>query len=272
MQRLKPWPLLLLLCVAEAATTKTVNANGSEHAAEGTAPAEDPAESLAALDRRVEGLGPIRYGAIRTTARAGRRTVERWSFVQGRKGSFRVDYSGDTARQIAYNGRVLTDYVPALRAARQYDMPNLSVEGQTEVLTDVFKHVFVPGVRIGADAADMQWKWQHTGSQPEEDPLIAIGQDDKGGELTVWLHPKHRYLLRSELRVNSRFIVSVDGRDHVEVQPGVWFPTHVELVTTDSTGEVRVEFSLARWTAGTTPDDSIFTLSLDESVSIERYP
>ena len=271
MLRLKPWPLLLLLWSTEAAPSETVDPDG-EITSEASEAAEDPGEVLAALDRRVESLGPIRYGAIRTTERAGRRTVERWSFVQGRKGSFRVDYSGDTARQIAYNGRVLTDYVPALRAARQYDMPNLSTEGQTEVLTAVFKHVFVPGVRIGADAADMQWKWQHTESPPEEGPLVAVGQDDKGGELTASLHPTHHYLLRSELRVNDRFIVSVDGRDHVEVQPGVWFPTHVELVTTDSTGEVRVEFSLARWTAEATANDSMFTLSLDESVSIERYP
>ncbi len=273
MKNIYAWSLIILLIGSPEAIGQSSDPIETPPALNEDLRAQDPEAVLLSIDQRVDALGPLRYGAIRTTERAGARTVERWSFVQGQKGSFRVDYSGDTARQIAYNGRILTDYVPALRAARQYDMPELSEQGRQEILTAIGKHVFVPGVRVGVAAAQMTWQWDESAqAAPDAESLKAVGRDAQGGVLTVTLDAKKHHILRTDLRVNERFLVSVEGQDHVEVQPGVWFPTRVELITTDESGEVRVNFSLTRWTANVTTNDSMFSLSLDKSVSIEKYP
>lgn len=246
-------------------------------AAEPAGPAEpDPPTSpeslLAAIDARAEQLTPLRYGAVRVTHRLGSRVEERWRFVNRGDGAFRIDYSGDTVRQVICDGQVLWDYIPEARKARRLDLMALSAQERTRALSSVLQKVHVPGVRVGVEATDMTWSRVEPPPGTPTGAMVLEGRNETGGRILATLDADGTRLLGTEIWEGENFVVRVEARDHVEVLPGVWFPRRVETTAPAEGGEARVELHLSRIVAKGDLPDSLFEISIDSSVAVETLP
>ena len=228
---------------------------------------------LAGIDARVEALGPFRYGVVRSTEQKGARIEERWRFVSGGDGRFRIDYSGDTQRQIVCDGHILWDYIPSAKMARKIDLSAIGDEERRQMLGRVMQKTSIPGLRAGVAAAGMEWEYA-AGAVGGDEPIVVYGIDEKGGEITMTLDAQGRYLLRSEIRQDGRFVVSIDADQHTEAKTGsgVFFPGHVEMIAADDAGETRVSMKITQIVAGEEYPITLFQLQLDPSVSVETVP
>lgn len=233
---------------------------------------QDPAQVLASIDARAAALVTYRFGAQRITERKGTRVEERWRYVTTTGGRFRVDYSGDTQRQIVCDGHVMWDYIPAARKAQRTDLDAIEAMDRKRILGAVLEKVNVPGFRVGVGAAPMTWTWQAPPEGAVPGDLYVQGVDEKGGQISLVLAPEGAYLKRSEIREQGRFVVAVEASGHKEVKPGTFFPTHVEVTAPAEGGQARVRTEISQIVADEQLPDSLFTVSLDPSVSVQRVP
>ncbi len=234
-------------------------------------PTDDPAARLAAIDARVEALASLRYGVLRTTLRGGARTEERWRYALRRDGSFRVDYSGDTQRVVACDGRILWDYVPAAGAARRIRLEALDPAERKRILEGVLQKVAVPGFRTGVEAAGMTWCWESPPAGAPAGAVVAAGADETGGRIAI-LIGDHDRILSSEVRRDGRFVLSVVATDHREVASGVFLPTRLTVTAPDVGGEVRVDVRILQPVAGEPLPDFLFHLDPDPAIHIDDVP
>ncbi len=231
----------------------------------------NPRLVLESIDARAAGLSSLRYGVIRTTRRLGTNVVERWRFVSA--GSrFRVDYSGDTQRQLAFDGRFLMDYLPAARKARRIDMDLLSPDERSELLSRTLEKVNVPGFRVGVAAVDMHWVYDAPPDGYPPGTIKISGSDTRGGSLSFILGNYGAFLLKSEIREQEKFILSVEASDHIEIQNGLWFPRRIEINAPEDGGNVLVQLEISQVFADESLPDSLFRPSLDPSITIEEVP
>lgn len=233
----------------------------------------DPAEALREVDARARGLEAVRYSVIRTTRQNEASREERWVFASEPGGRFRVDYVGDTPRQIACDGRVLWDYVPALKAAQRVDLLALSPEERAKTLGNVLGKVALPGMRTGLEAADMSTLlWGEQGSAEGRPTRAVVATDERGGRLTWELDLEHGYLVSSRIEQDGVFVVESVGSAFRELGPDLWVPMRVVSTSPAPGGKVRVELDLIQVVVGGDLPDHLFQMSLDPSVSVREIP
>jgi hypothetical protein len=218
-------------------------------------------------------LEAVRYGALRITEQKGTRTEERWRFASEAGGRFRIDYFGDTQRQVACDGAVLVDYIPALRAAHRYELAALPADERTRLLSAILEKVSLPGVRTGhAQAGMTSWAWGEDGSVGGRPTRTAVGTDARGGRLSFTLDAEHGYLVSARIEENGVFVVSTDSSEHREVAPGVFMPGRVVSIAPAPGGKVQVELKLNQLAVGQDLPDQLFQVQLDESIDVTTHP
>ena len=235
--------------------------------------ADDPRQALLDLDANARVFEQIRYGAVRVTTVNDTRTQERWFFASEGGGHFRVDYVGDTTRQLVCDGAVLWDYVPAMRAAQRVELSALSAEERAATVSRVLGKVALPGVRTGLDASGMtDVAWGEDGAIEGRPTRTINATDARGGKLSYTLDAERGYLVASRIEENGEFLVSVESLDHREVAPGVWVPYRVVSTSPALGGKVRAELQLNQVAVGQDLPDTLFEMKLDPSVQVRRVP
>ena len=180
----------------------------------------DPAAALAEVDARAGALQNVRYVANRTTDQGQVHAEERWVFAGEAGGKFRVDYVGDTPRQLACDGRVLWDYIPSMGAAQRVDLIALSADERAQILSGVLSRVTIPGLRTGWMASGMgELAWGEDSTLNGQPVRTVIATNDRGGRLTFTLDATHGYLISSKIEENGVFVVSTEGAEFREVAP-----------------------------------------------------
>lgn len=234
---------------------------------------DDPAAALASVDARAAPLEQIRYKAVRNTVNGDRNVEERWLFASGTGGRFRVDYFGDTTRQLVCDGHVLWDYVPARRAALRVDLDALPADERATVLGQVLSKVSVPGLRTGYEAAGLtEFAWAAEGEQGGAPTRTVVGRDARGGQLSFTLDVEHGWLLSSLIEESGIFVASVDSSDFREVRPELWIPHRVVSTAPGPGGKVRSEILLRQVEVGVDLPDRLFSLVLDPSIQVQNRP
>lgn len=234
---------------------------------------EDPRVALAELDARARGLEQIRYGATRVTTQNETRQSERWFYAAEAGGRFRVDYVGDTTRQIICDGAVLWDYVPALGAAQRVELSALPPDERVATLGRVLSKVSVPGVRSGLDAAQMGVvSWGEDVVVAGRPARTVIATDDRGGRLSFVIDVERGYLHSSRIEQNGEFLLLTESFDHRELAPGLWVPSRVVSTSPAPGGKVRAELQLNQVAVGQDLPDHLFEMKLDPAVQVRRVP
>lgn len=233
----------------------------------------DPAAALRQVDAGAAALQNVRYVASRTTDQGQIHAEERWVFAGEAGGRFRVDYVGDTPRQVACDGRVLWDYIPSMHAAQRVNLVAMSDEERARILGGVLSRVSIPGLRTGLDASGMSnVTWGEDGTVNGRPVRTVIATNDKGGKLTFTLDAAEGYLVSSRIEENGVFVVSTEGAEFKEVAPDVWVPSRVISTSPAPGGKVRVEIQLIQLVIGDDLPDQLFSLSLDPSVQVRELP
>lgn len=233
----------------------------------------DPAAALAEVDARARALESVRYVANRTTDQGQIHAEERWVFASEPGGKFRVDYVGDTPRQVACDGRVLWDYIPSMHAAQRIELSAMPKEQAASILAGVLDRVTIPGLRTGWQASGMGTiVWGEDSTVNGRPARTVIVTDERGGRLSFTLDVAEGYLISSKIEDQGVFVVSVEGADFREVAPDVWVPSRVISTSPAPGGKVRVEVQLIQLVIGDDLPDQLFSLSLDPSVQVRRLP
>ena len=235
---------------------------------------DDPKLALAQVDQRATVLENVRYGAVRKTEQASSTLEERWRYASEPGGKFRVDYFGDTQRQIVCDGKVLWQYIPAMREAQRYDLAQMAPDDRAALITGILERVNLPGLRTGWAAADMPTVvWEDAPSDQAESPTrTVIATDERGGRLRFELDATHGFLVAATIEQNGVFVVSTETSEHREVSPGVWFPHHVESVAPAPGGMVRVDLRVNQVAVGEDIPDALFEMKLDPSIKVTKFP
>lgn len=233
-----------------------------------------PDEALARLDSAAKVLETVQYGATRVTETGEQTHRETWRYASEPGGRFRIDYFGETQRQIASDGKVLTEYVPARRQARRYDLSALDPDKRAEVLGGILGKVSLPGVRSGVQAATemAELSWGDPTERNGRTLLTIIGTGEQAGDLAYTIDQEHGYLVTAEIRQQSEFVVRTESRQHREVAPGFWLPTEVTSIAPGPGGSVRVDLRLNGVVVGEDANDDLFTIDLDPSVDVVEIP
>ncbi len=233
----------------------------------------DPAEALRQVDARARALESVRYSAIRTTIQNQARREERWVFAGEPGGHFRVDYVGDTTRQLACDGSVLWDYVPALSAAQRVNLLEMSAEERARTLGNVLSKVSIPGIRTGLEAAGMsEVSWGPDGTAGGRPTRSVVATDARGGRLTWVIDAEHGYLVSSRIEKDGAFIVETEASAWRQLGPELWVPMHVVSTSPAPGGKVRVELDLIQVVVGEDLPDHLFQLKLDSTVAVREIP
>jgi hypothetical protein len=240
------------------------------------APSRLPADAQAAVaqvDQDAMVLEQVRYGALRITEQKDTRTEERWRFASEAGGRFRIDYFGDTARQVVCDGKVLQDYIPALKAAHRYTLAEMESKDQAGLLGAILEKVSLPGIRTGWQQSGMTaWTWGEDGVVNGRPTRTVIGTDERGGRLTFVLDAERGHLVSARIEENGIFIVSTDASEHREVAPGVWLPGRVVSIAPAPGGKVKVELKLNQIAVGLDLPDNLFDAKLDNSIDVTEHP
>jgi outer membrane lipoprotein-sorting protein len=231
----------------------------------------DPARLLGEIDARAARVESLRFGVVRVTDRNGVRIEERWRFVSAPGGRFRVDYSGDTQREIAFNGKILWDYLPSARKARRVDLAALPEAERNATLRAVMEKVAVPGFRIGVDAAAMTWTETPVPEGMPQGTMAFQGVDSKG-RIEVVLGGDGAWIDRCEIWTNGSFVLSIVASEHQQIAPDTWFPREVKLEVPEKDRRVTVTMHVSQVVTGEHFPDGLFELSPDSSVAVERSP
>lgn len=234
---------------------------------------DDPRAALAELDARATALERLRYGATRVTWQNDTKQQERWFYAAESGGRFRVDYVGDTTRQIICDGAVLWDYVPAMGAAQRVELNQLPPDERAQMLSRILAKVSVPGVRSGLEAAQMSAvSWGADGAVAGRPTRTVVATDEKAGRLSFTLDAEFGYLVASRIEQNGEFLLLTETFDHRELAPGVWVPARVVSTSPAPGGKVRAELQLNGVAVGQDLPDHLFEMKLDPAVQIRRVP
>lgn len=233
----------------------------------------DPRAALLEVDSKAAALQNVRYVASRTTDQGQIHAEERWVFAGEAGGRFRIDYVGDTSRQIACDGHVLWDYIPSMNAAQKVNLDALPPEERAKILGGVLSRVTIPGLRTGLDASGMSnVAWGEDRTVNGRAVRTAVATNEQGARLTYALDNDQGYLLSSTIEENGVFVVSTEGSDFRQVAPGVWVPGRVISTSPAPGGKVRVEIQLIQMVLGDDIPDQLFSLSLAPSVQVRAVP
>lgn len=233
----------------------------------------DPQAAVAQVDQDAMVLEQVRYGALRITEQKGARTEERWRFASEAGGRFRIDYFGDTARQVVCDGKVLQDYIPALGAAHRYTLAEMEPKDRNGLMGAILEKVSLPGIRTGWQQSGMTaWTWGEDGVVNGRPTRTVIGVDERGGRLTFVLDAERGHLVSARIEENGIFIVSTDASEHREVAPGVWLPGRVISIAPAPGGKVQVELKLNQVAVGLDLPDTLFDAKLDASIVVTEHP
>lgn len=226
---------------------------------------------IAAVDARATELPGLRYSARRTTERGEIVLEERWRYqaLHG-SGSFRIDYFGDTARQVTCDGAVLVDYVPARGGARRFDLTRMDPADVSRLVGGILEKVAVPGFRVGR--ADVAWTLA-PGDTFEGRPAVFLEGVGTGTDRLRYVVDRERLaVLRTEIERDGQVVLRTDSHDLREIRPGVWFPHEVRLRTPEAGGEVRVTLTLTKVAVLEDAPPATFQTVLDQSVPVEEIP
>lgn len=258
------WTLLLAAALAEDAPPTAPVAVETEDRAAWT-----PEEWIAQVDARAASVPGMRYSVQRTTERGTTKVEDRWRIVQyGAK--FRIDYFGDTARQITFDGKHLVDYVPANRMAMRFDTSKMDPVEAATLLANVLKRVAVPNFRLG-QVEQVTW----TVSEQDWGGRAAIvldGAGREGSSIRYVIDRERVAALHSEIQQAGQIVLRAESHDLREVQPGVWLPHRVEMRAPDAGGEARVSLHLTKVAVLADSPAQLFQTDLDPSVPVEERP
>lgn len=261
---------------------------GASLASEGEAPSpplvepvEDPhqdwtpEEWIQEVDRRAEALPGLRYSArriTRTPSREGEEIElqERWRFILLEPDHFRIDYFGDTARQITCDGEHLVDYVPANGKAIRHHLPSMKPDARAELLALILEKVALPGWRLG-QARDVSWRFGEPTTRHGRQVVVLEGEGE-GGTLHYEIDAERVAVLRTEIHSGGQVVLRTDSSEHREILPGTWVPHEVQLRAPDKGGEVRVTLHLTKVSVVTDSPDDLFQTTLDPSIPVEDRP
>jgi hypothetical protein len=230
-----------------------------------------PERWIAEIDARAQQLPSLRYSAHRTTERGEVTFEERWRFQEDRGGRFRIDYFGDTARQVTCDGITLVDYVPANRRALRFDLGAMPAADVEALLGGILARVAVPGFRVG-EARGVRWAVGEGEAWQGRPAVFLEGRGEDETELRYVVDRERVALLRTEIHQEGQVVLLTDSLDHREIHPGVWFPHEVRLRSPDEGGEVRITLRLTKVRLLEDPAASIFETTLDPSIPIEEMP
>lgn len=259
------WALLIALTVSsyagdEIAATPVAQEDRSAWTAE---------QWLSGVDERAATLPGMRYSVQRSTERAGVQVDERWRTVQY-GANFRIDYFGDTARQITFDGRHLVDYVPANRAAVRFDVAAMPKDEAAALIGKVLQKVAVPGFRAGVPQG-VAWTIREE-QQDGREVIVLDGVGQQDTTLRYVIDRDRVCVLHTTITQNGQNVLDARSSDHREVKAGVWLPHEVELRAPEAGGQVRVVMHLTKVTVLTEHPGDLFQAGLDPSIRVEERP
>lgn len=238
-------------------------------------PQQAPEAWLHAVDAQAAKLPSLRYSATRVTVRPSgegheTRTEERWRFMT--VGSrFRIDYFGDTSRQITSDGALLLDYVPANRQAVRHHLQRYPAADQQRLVSGILGRVAVPGFRVGFPEG-LTWTYASPERIGDRDALVLEGRGEGGHLLKFWIDAERTSVLASELWEGGTRSLRMTSSAPVEISPGIWFPTEIEMQAAERGGLARVSLRLTRvGLVGETTDET-FLPSLDSAIPVVEKP
>ncbi len=274
---MRPSSLALLLLLASPALGDEPDEPVPSSVESAAASRQDwtPEEWIQEVDLRVEALPGLRYSIRRTTRTPSREgeemeVLERWRFILLKSGQFRIDYFGDTARQITCDGEYLVDYVPANGKAIRHHLPSLAPDVRAELLALILEKVALPGWRVG-QARDVAWRFEEPTTRHGREAVVLVGEGETG-VLRYEIDAERVALLRTEIHADGQVAVRTDSSDHREIAPGTWVPHEVEIRAPDKGGEVRVTLQLTKVASVTESPDELFQTTLDPSIPVEDRP
>ncbi|MBN2800579.1 MAG: hypothetical protein JXX28_15665 [Deltaproteobacteria bacterium] len=268
-------PLLLAISLASGQTTQDPPQTPVGISTAAVEDAPSPEQWLAEVDARAAQLTSLRYSATRSTTRPsaeGHQTTveERWRFIlQGNK--FRIDYFGDTARQITSDGAVLLDYVPANGRAMRHHLARMSAEDQAKLVRGILERVSVPGFRVGV-AEGVTWSTGALTRDQDRDVVELLGVSADGNSLRYVIDRERASVLVSEIFQGDKLVLRTTSSDQVEIIPGTWFPRQVELQVPERGGLATVSMRLTKVSGVGDIPPELFQPVLDSSVPIEEVP
>ncbi|MCO4745629.1 MAG: hypothetical protein KC912_12625 [Proteobacteria bacterium] len=261
--------LLHLLVVAPAIAAPVGDASMEARVVEERA-SWDAVRWIGEVDARADQLPGLRYSARRTTVRGDVRFEERWRLILAEGDHFRVDYFGDTARQITCDGHILLDYVPAMGKAVRWDLDALPSEDRRSMLEAVLKRVGVAGFRLG-EAHGVSWSL--TDEVLEGRPVVRlVGAGSDETELSYVIDKQMVAVRHMLIKQAGQTILDARPSDLREIHPGVYFPHAVEMETPDEGGLARVSVRLTKVSAVADSPEKLFTTTLDPSIPVEEKP
>ncbi|TNE85517.1 MAG: hypothetical protein EP330_25890 [Deltaproteobacteria bacterium] len=225
---------------------------------------------IAEVDARAASLAGLRYSAQRTTIRGDVTVEERWRFVLFGGDRFRIDYFGDTARQITCDGRWLVDYIPAMGKAVRWDLHQLDTAEKTTMLGKVLQKVGVPGLRLG-QAEGVTWTLAH--ATRGDRPVVQLdGTGKDGSTLHYVIDEEHLGVHAIRIVQGNQTVLDAELSDHRTVDEHVSVPHVVTMESPDKGGLAKISVRLTKVSALTDSPDNLFTTTLDPSIPIEEYP
>lgn len=222
---------------------------------------------LAAVDAPLAGVPGMRWAVHRRVTQGEARLDERWRMTWDQGGRFRIDYFGDTVRQVARDGDVLVDYLPATGRARRFQLDALEPAERDALLAQVLGKVTIPGLRTGGEVG---LSWTVAGEEVVEgrQAVLLEGRDGDDLRLRYAVDRERRTLLRSEGFDAGRNALRTVASGFQEVNAAVWLPQQVELWTPEALVTVR----LSRVEVLEDPSPALFQLDLAPTVAVDTWP
>jgi hypothetical protein len=225
---------------------------------------------IAEVDARAAAAPGLRYSAVRTTQRGDVKVEERWRFILFGGDRFRIDYFGDTARQLTCDGRWLVDYIPAMGRAARWDLSALAPRERQSMLAKVLQKVSVPGLRLG-DAKGVAWTMT-MGTSAGRDVVMLDGEGQGGTTLHYTIDKAHLGVHAIRIVQASQTVLDARLSDHRPITENWFLPHEIHMTAPDEGGLATIHLRLTKALAIEDSPTGMFTTTLDPSIPIEEYP
>ncbi|HAS82333.1 MAG TPA: hypothetical protein DCS43_06580 [Verrucomicrobia bacterium] len=222
-------------------------------------------EALDAVNRRFDGLSTLQYEVQRTTVSRGVTLEEHWSFAYAADGRLRIEYKKPEKRIFVFDGKVFTEYLPAVRQALQTDIGDGNPHG-FERMSAVLQRLSVDGLRIG----NRDMLLSHFESAKRLDDQAAILKvTGKDPAYTLLIDTQRQTLLRFEkYDGKGTLTLSIRVSDFQEPMPGFWFPTALQTLAEGANGKSESTVAISAIRLNAVIPDKIFKATLPPDVKV----
>ncbi len=222
-------------------------------------------EAFDAVNRRFDDLSSLQYEVQRKTVSKGMTLDEQWSFVYVADGRLRIEYQKPEKRVFVFDGKVFTEYLPAVRQALKTKIDAGKPQGLSRI-SAVLQRLSVDGLRVG-DRDVLLAHFDQANHLADQPAVLQVTGKDPAS--TVLIDTQRQALLRfDKYDRKGNLALSIRASDFQEPVPGFWFPTTVHTIIEGASGRSETMVAISSIRLNAAIPEKTFTMSLPPDVKV----